>query len=115
MGTAPAVRRKTVAERIRSVLFWIHLTTGVVAGSVILLMSVTGVMLGFERQMIAMIDGTPVVTPPTAPADSRLTLDSLLARAGIARAEVASVVVRSAPTAPVTVRFVDRAVPARAL
>jgi uncharacterized iron-regulated membrane protein len=115
MGKAPDVKRKTVAERIRSILFWIHLVTGVVAGSVILLMSVTGVMLGFERQMIVMIDGAAVVTPPASPAASPLALDSLFSRAGLVRAGIASVVVRSAPTAPVLVRFHDRAVPPRAL
>ena len=41
---------------IRSLLFWPHLVAGVLAGLVILLMSVTGVLLTYERQMIAWSD-----------------------------------------------------------
>ena len=35
---------------LRTVFFWLHLTAGVVAGAIILLMSATGVALTFERQ-----------------------------------------------------------------
>ena len=51
--------RKSIAHRIRRVFFWMHLAMGVSAGIIIMLMSVTGVMLGYERQMIAWIDGVP--------------------------------------------------------
>lgn len=36
---------------MRKVLFWLHLTAGCVAGVVILIMSLTGVLLAFERQI----------------------------------------------------------------
>lgn len=39
--------------KIRSVIFWAHLVAGVLAGLVILMMSVTGVLLTYERQMTA--------------------------------------------------------------
>lgn len=39
--------------KFRSIIFWSHLVTGVAAGLVILMMSVTGVLLTYERQMIA--------------------------------------------------------------
>lgn len=37
----------------RKTLFWMHLSTGVLAGLVILMMSATGVALTYERQMLA--------------------------------------------------------------
>jgi uncharacterized iron-regulated membrane protein len=78
---------------------------GVVAGAVILLMSVTGVLLGYERQFIALVDGAPRVVATGAP---RLPLDSLLFRAAVDRADVASVVVRARAEDPAVVRFRDR-------
>ncbi len=38
---------------LRKLLFWAHLAVGVVAGMVILLMSVTGVALTYQRQLLA--------------------------------------------------------------
>lgn len=37
--------------KLRRILFWIHLTAGVVAGIVIFTMSVTGVILAYEKQI----------------------------------------------------------------
>ena len=39
-----------------SVIFWCHLIAGVVAGLVVLVMSVTGVLLTYERQIVAWAD-----------------------------------------------------------
>jgi len=69
-------------------------------------MSVTGVMLGFERQMIAWWDGAPRVQPPAGA--QRLPVDSLLTIAGVAQTELATVVVKRDPTQPVALRFKDR-------
>lgn len=91
---------------LRRVLFWSHLSLGVVAGLVILLMSITGVLLGFERQTIALIDGAPAVEVPTGVA--RQSIDAVLASAGVAPADVASIALRADPTQPVTVRFRER-------
>ncbi len=38
---------------MRKVLFWLHLIAGCVAGIVVLIMSVTGVLLTYERQILA--------------------------------------------------------------
>jgi uncharacterized iron-regulated membrane protein len=97
--------RATLAG-LRRVLFWSHLVLGIAAGSIILLMSVTGVMLGFERQMIAWWDGAPRVQPPAEA--TRLPVDSLLALAGVRQADVATVVIKRDDTQPVAVRFRDR-------
>lgn len=37
---------------LRKILFWLHLTAGVVAGLVILIMSITGVLLTYEKQIL---------------------------------------------------------------
>ncbi|WP_116133661.1 PepSY domain-containing protein [Tropicimonas sp. IMCC34043] len=50
--------------RIRRVVFWSHLVTGVAAGLVILVMSVTGALLAFETQITRWAD--PKVTPAAA-------------------------------------------------
>ncbi|MBX3134345.1 MAG: PepSY domain-containing protein [Gemmatimonadaceae bacterium] len=95
----------SLRRTIRSVFFWIHLGIGLSAGLLILLMSVTGVMLGFERQMIAWIDGAPRVAPA---AMDRLPLDSLLLRVGVEREVVASIVVKADATQPTTLRLRER-------
>ncbi len=43
---------------VRSTIFWIHLVCGVAAGLVVLMMSVTGVILTYERQVGAWADRT---------------------------------------------------------
>jgi uncharacterized iron-regulated membrane protein len=89
----------------RSVLFWTHLSIGIAAGALILLMSITGVLLGFERQMIAWIDGAPRVE---ATGEAPLPMDTLLARVGVERADVASVLMKRDATHPVTIRLRER-------
>lgn len=39
-------------KKFRSVIFWLHLISGAVAGIIIFIMSVTGALLSFERQII---------------------------------------------------------------
>lgn len=58
---------------IRSVFFWAHLSAGVVAGLVILMMSVTGVLLTYERQMIASAEAD-LIGPITG---DRLSVDDM--------------------------------------
>jgi uncharacterized iron-regulated membrane protein len=59
---------------IRRLFFWLHLTAGAVAGLVILLMSVTGVLLTFEKEMTSWADRGFQV----APAGTRLPAEALL-------------------------------------
>lgn len=49
---------------IRKAFFWSHLT----AGLVILVMSVTGVLLAYERQITDWADGYRVAPPPSGAA-----------------------------------------------
>ena len=65
--------------KLRTLLFWPHLVAGVLAGAVILLMSITGVVLMYERQMVAWADSAFRSTPPTADAP-RLALADIVQR-----------------------------------
>jgi uncharacterized iron-regulated membrane protein len=99
----------------RQILFWPHLIAGVLAGLVILLMSVTGVLLTYERQMIAWADSGFRSSPPTAEA-APLSIDALLAAVQRAHPDVVptTVTVRADTAAAVAVAagqrtlYVDR-------
>ena len=61
----------------RKILFWGHLTGGTIAGVIILLMSVTGVLLMYERQMTAWADREYRSTAGI-PGAARLSVQDLL-------------------------------------
>jgi uncharacterized iron-regulated membrane protein len=63
--------------KLRTVIFWPHLIAGVVAGVVILIMSVTGVILTYERQLIAWSNSHLKSTLPAEGA-ARMPVESLL-------------------------------------
>ena len=91
-------------QRLRTLLFWMHLAIGVVAGLVILLMCVTGVALTYEKQMLEWADRGAV--PPAAGAVP-LRPEALLlaAAAGEPGAMPASLTLRADRRAPATVTF----------
>ena len=62
---------------LRTLIFWPHLLAGVFAGAVILIMSVTGVILTYERQLIAWSNRHLTSTPPSDGA-RRMPVESLL-------------------------------------
>jgi uncharacterized iron-regulated membrane protein len=65
--------------KLRTLLFWTHLTAGLVAGIVILIMSVTGTLLTFQQSVLKVIERSQrFVEPPATMA--RLDVDTLLAR-----------------------------------
>ena len=85
----------------RRALFWAHLTCGVTAGLLILLMSVTGVLLAYERQVVDSAAQRNRVEP--VPGTARLDADTL---AGIARTALpsnarVSLIFNSDPAQPV--------------
>jgi uncharacterized iron-regulated membrane protein len=94
---------------VRKVLFWFHLTCGVTAGVIILLMSVTGVLLMYERQMIAWADrGFRVAAPAGA---QKLEIEALLEQLQAAEGSMpASLVVYSNPSVPAEALFGRRTV-----
>ncbi len=64
---------------IRSIFFWAHLSAGIAAGVIILLMSATGVLLTYERQMVASAEADFI----GAIQGARLPLDELAAKASV--------------------------------
>ncbi len=62
---------------VRSLIFWLHLTLGCVAGLVILAMSVTGIMLAFERQISGWADA-PAAMEGQSDSSRQASLDSML-------------------------------------
>jgi uncharacterized iron-regulated membrane protein len=67
----PVSERKRVAAVIRKIVFWCHLTAGVTAGIVILAMCVTGVLLMYERQVLAWAEKSLRSRPPNGTASRR--------------------------------------------
>jgi uncharacterized iron-regulated membrane protein len=111
---APAPARRGVWARARTVLFWLHLVTGVAAGAVILAMSATGVVLAYQRQMTEWVLGRQLAAAPAAAA--RLPLDTLLARAVAAAPagmRATAVTLRAESRTPVAVAFEARGVTGR--
>jgi uncharacterized iron-regulated membrane protein len=82
---------------MRKILFWIHLAIGCAAGAVIFVMSVTGVLLAYERQIIRFLDRDFHSSPPSAGAQPL----PMFAMPGAATA----VTLHSDPAAPAEVSF----------
>lgn len=68
------------AARLRTILFWAHLACGVSVGLLVLLMSVTGVLLTYQRQITAWADTRGLEAGPPAAGAQRLGMEALLAR-----------------------------------
>jgi uncharacterized iron-regulated membrane protein len=66
-------------KTFRTVLFWMHCITGVSAGVVVLIMSITGVALTYEKQMVEWADRQRWPVPSSADAPV-LSPETLLAR-----------------------------------
>ena len=90
--------------KLRTLIFWPHLIAGVTAGVVIFVMSVTGVLLTYERQLIAWSDSQFRSVPPAGA--SRLPVETLLQTVATEHPDLSptAVTVGSAPDAPVTWR-----------
>jgi uncharacterized iron-regulated membrane protein len=86
----------------RTVLFWAHLAAGTVAGIVILIMSVTGVALTYEKQMLEWADRR-AWTAPASPGP-RLMPEAIVAKATAAQPglEIVALTMRADQAAPST-------------
>src|SRR6187549_1910031 len=91
-------------KSFRSILFWMHLACGAAAGIVILIMSVTGVALTYEKQMLEWADRR-AWTAPSASTAQPLSPEMLLAKVTEARPGTASIgiTLRADRTAPATI------------
>ena len=90
--------------RFRTCLFWLHLAAGVSAGAIVLIMSVTGVALTYEKQMLEWADRRAWPAPSSTVAE-RLSPETLLASVRQAQPEAApaTLILRADPAAPATV------------
>ncbi|WP_224249795.1 PepSY-associated TM helix domain-containing protein [Hyalangium gracile] len=89
----------------RTIIFWIHLVAGLVAGLVIAVMSITGALIAFEPQLLDQADREARQVRPATPDAPRLPVDELVARVRAAKpeAQVSGVTVYSEPTSAVLV------------
>jgi uncharacterized iron-regulated membrane protein len=93
-------------KKLRKFIFWCHLTTGAFAGLVILTMSVTGVLLTYQRQMTAWADSRNCRASSPSSAGPRLTAEALLARVRESQLpSPTSITVRQDPAEPVAIAF----------
>jgi uncharacterized iron-regulated membrane protein len=85
--------------KLRSIVFWLHLVCGSVAGAVIFIMSVTGVLLTYQRQITAWADARGYDVDP---APQRLAVDTLISKATESRPDlsVSAIAIRSDATEP---------------
>ena len=86
----------------RTVFFWFHLITGVIVAAIVLVMSATGVLLMYEKQVVQWTESGPGAAPPS-PAARRLPIEALLGRIRSQRPGVrpTTVTVSSESDAPV--------------
>lgn len=89
----------------RKVLFWMHLSAGLFAAIVVVIMSVTGVLLTYELQLQQWEAGGTVAAP-ASPETQRLPLEALIVAAGSGRMEPPSTIaVSSDPLQAVTLSW----------
>jgi uncharacterized iron-regulated membrane protein len=95
-------------KRFRKLIFWCHLTAGTIAGIVIFIMSVTGVLLAFEKQITRWADtrGYNVAAPPAGAGAARLSVEELLNKVRETRAAApTSITLYEDATRPAMVSF----------
>jgi uncharacterized iron-regulated membrane protein len=92
-------------NRLRPILFWLHLGVGVLLGLVVAIMAATGAALAFEAQLRDWAEGDSRAV--TVPADAtRLPLDELLRRAQAAHpGTVVTALVPAQPAEAVRISF----------
>lgn len=89
----------------RNAVFWLHLAAGVVAGLIVLVMSVTGVLLMYEQQILRWAD-RGYRSAPAAGAE-RLPVKALLARVVAQRPEIkpSGLSLQADPAAPAAINL----------
>ena len=88
----------------RRLLFWLHLSAGVSAGIVILIMSVTGLLLAYQRQITAWVDHRHLGV--VIPQEKHLPVEALVASAQqSAGGRAAGITLRADRAMPAEVTF----------
>src|SRR5262245_49526624 len=98
-------------KSVRTVVFWAHLSCGLVAGVIILIMSVTGALLAFQPQILAYLE-REVRVVATDTNSTRLPAQELARAALAARpgAQINSVAFESDPARSVMVGMSGNAI-----
>lgn len=93
-------------KKLRKIIFWCHLPVGVIAGVVILIMCVTGVLLTYEKQITTWADTRTYRSVPPTPDAQRLPVETLIAKAREAReGNPTAVTLKSDPLSPAEIAF----------
>ena len=102
--TALSYSKSIASERrMRKLFFWLHLSAGVIAGIVIFVMSVTGVLLMYEKQLISWFDQKDL---PAVSGSSRLPVETLLTQARTSRGALpAAIALSSDASKPAQLTF----------
>jgi uncharacterized iron-regulated membrane protein len=99
-------------KRLRKIIFWCHLPVGAIAGVVILIMCVTGVLLAYEKQITLWADTSGYHSAPPSADARHLPIETLLENARNHRGTApTSLTLRSAPSNPVEVGFGRETIP----
>lgn len=93
----------------RKTIFWCHLLAGVFAGIIVLIMSVTGVLLTYERQITSWADTRNYTLAQFTSEAQRLPVEALIAKArdytGEQALQPASVTLKENPAIPAAFAF----------
>lgn len=93
-------------KRLRTVIFWAHLVTGLSAAAIVVIMSATGVLLTYQRQVQSWADTRGLDGSPGATGAAALPPEALLERTAGARAgRPTALRWRRDPAAPVEVMY----------
>jgi uncharacterized iron-regulated membrane protein len=93
-------------KKFRKIIFWCHLPVGVIAGVVILIMCVTGVLLSYEKQITSWADTRGYRAAPPAAGAQHLPIETLLAKARETRGTApTAITLKADPEAPAELAF----------
>jgi uncharacterized iron-regulated membrane protein len=89
---------------IRKTFFWLHLVAGAIAGLIVLAMSVSGVLLTYERQILASADRSYEIRRPFGA--TRLAPSEVIAKEAVAaRGYPATITIRAKSSEPVQLGY----------
>ena len=93
-------------KKLRKIIFWCHLPVGAIAGVVILIMCVTGVLLSYEKQITSWADTRGYRAAPPTTETQHLPVETLITKARESRgAAPTAVTLKSDRSAPAEVAF----------
>lgn len=85
---------------IKKAVFWVHLAAGLLAGAVILVLGITGVVMSFERQILESSTGVSV-----KPSAAQISPETILSAQAGAKPAATGVTFNSDPEKPAVVQF----------